>query len=76
MSTTAAKPQTPPPTRKQLAFLRSLARRTGTTFSYPRTRAQASRQIAALLARPISAQLELDLDAVAVHGGELPERAS
>jgi len=75
MSTTAAKPQTPP-TRKQLAFLRALAQRTGTTFTYPRTRAQASRQIAALLARPISAQLELDLDAVAVHGGELPERAS
>jgi len=65
-----------PPTRKQLAFLRALAQWTGTTFSYPRTRGQASRQIAALLARPISPQLELDLDAVAVHGGELPERVA
>lgn len=64
------------PSRKQLAFLRALANRTGTTFSYPRTRAQASRQIAALLTRPISAQLEFDLDAVAVHGGELPDRAA
>lgn len=64
------------PSRKQLAFLRSLADRTGTTFIYPRTRAQASRQIAALLTRPISAQLEFDLDAVAVRGGELPERAA
>jgi len=64
------------PSRKQLAFLRKLAQRTGTTFTYPHTRRQASRQIAALLARPISAQLELDLDAVAVHGGELPDRVA
>lgn len=28
-----------PPTRKQLAYLRSLANRTGTTFTLPRTRA-------------------------------------
>jgi hypothetical protein len=72
---TTTKPQTAP-TRKQLAFLRSLAQRTGTTFTYPRTRGQASRQIAELLTRPISAQLELDLAAVAVHGGELPERVA
>lgn len=64
------------PSRKQLAFLRALAQRTGTTFSYPRTRGQASRQITALLARPVSAQLELDLDAVAVQGGELPDRVA
>lgn len=64
------------PTSKQLAFLRKLAQRTGTTFTYPHTRRQASRQIALLLTRPISAQLEFDLDAVAVHGGELPERAA
>ena len=65
-----------PPSRKQLAFLRALSQRTGTTFSYPSTRRQASRQIAAMLARPVSAQLELDLDAVAIHGGELPERVA
>ncbi len=31
------------PTAKQLAFLRRLAHQTGTTFTLPRTRRQASR---------------------------------
>ena len=64
-----------PPTRKQLAYLRALALRTGTTFTLPRTRRQASRQIAQLIDRPVSTQLELTLDDVAVRGGELPEAA-
>ena len=34
-----------PPTAKQLAYLRALANRAGQTFIYPRTRAQASREI-------------------------------
>lgn len=63
------------PTPKQLAYLRSLARRTGTTFTLPRTRRQASRQIAALRARPVSDQLEFALDAAAVRGGDLLEAA-
>jgi len=33
------------PTRRQLAYLRSLANRTGQTFTYPRTRRQASHEI-------------------------------
>lgn len=33
------------PTRKQLAYLRTLAERTGQTFTYPRTKAQASGEI-------------------------------
>ena len=33
------------PTRRQLAYLRSLAERTGQTFAYPHTRGQASREI-------------------------------
>jgi hypothetical protein len=33
------------PTRKQLAYLKSLATRTGQTFAWPPTRAQASREI-------------------------------
>jgi len=33
------------PTRRQLAYLRSLATRTGQTFAYPHTRGQASREI-------------------------------
>jgi hypothetical protein len=33
------------PTRRQLAYLRSLASRTGQTFAYPHTRGEASREI-------------------------------
>ena len=64
-----------PPTRKQLAYLRALARRTGTTFTLPHSKRQASRQIALLRDRPVSSQLELALDDRAVRGGELPEAA-
>lgn len=63
------------PTRKQLAFLRRLAEQTGTTFTLPRTRRQASAQIAAMLKRPASGQLELALDQQAVRGGDLVEAA-
>ena len=63
------------PTREQLAYLRALARRTGTTFTLPRTRRQASRQIALMLQRPVSTQLEFALDDLAVRGGELPDAA-
>jgi hypothetical protein len=42
------------PTRKQLAYLRKLAEKTGTTFAYPETRAQASAEIQRLQARPRS----------------------
>jgi hypothetical protein len=64
------------PTRKQLVFLRALAQRTGTTFVYPKTRREASSQIAALLDRPLSSQLDLDLDRVSVHGGDLLDEAA
>lgn len=64
-----------PPTRKQLAYLRALARNTGTTFSLPPTKRQASRQIALMLGRPVSTQLEFALDDLAVRGGELREAA-
>jgi len=69
---TATKTQQPP-TRKQLAYLRALANRTGTTFTLPRSRRQASRQIAQMINRPVSTQLQFALDDVAVRGGELPE---
>ena len=42
------------PSRKQLAYLRSLASRTGTTFAYPATSAQASAEIRRLRALPSS----------------------
>jgi hypothetical protein len=38
-------PTPKPPTRKQLAYLRSLAKRAGQTFAYPNTRQQASLEI-------------------------------
>ena len=66
----------PAPTRKQLAFLRALAHRTGTTFTYPKTRREASREIAQLVGRPLSAQLELELDRTAVRGGDLVEEVA
>jgi hypothetical protein len=40
----------PQPTRRQLAYLKALAARTGQTFTWPRTRAQASREIRRLRA--------------------------
>jgi hypothetical protein len=42
------------PTAKQLAYLRSLATRTGTSFTYPETSAQASAEIKRLQALPRS----------------------
>lgn len=62
-----------PPTREQLTYLRALARRTGTTFTLPPSKRQASRQIAVMLKRPVSTQLELDLDRIAVSGGTAPD---
>ena len=50
-------PQARKPTAKQLAYLRVLADRTGQTFAYPRTQAQASREIHRLKAvQPSSRQ--------------------
>jgi hypothetical protein len=50
------------PTRRQLAYLRSLANRAGQTFAYPRTAAQASREIRRLKnARP-SYRLEREFE--------------
>ena len=50
------------PTAKQLAFLRALAQRTGETFAYPRTRAEASSEIRRLQQRKPSTRLERFLD--------------
>lgn len=65
----------PTPTTRQLAFLRALSVRTGTTFVMPSTRRQACRAIQALVDRPASSQLELELDRVAIRGGEIAEAA-
>lgn len=50
------------PTPKQLAYLRVLAQRTGETFTYPQTIAQASAEIERLLKRPSSTRVEQSLD--------------
>jgi len=59
----------PAPTPRQLAFMRCLADRTGTTFSPPKTRHEASRQIDALKRRPISDPADVAFDLAAVRGG-------
>ena len=46
------------PTRKQLSYLRRLAEQTGTTFTPPATRADASREIERLKARPTTPAAE------------------
>jgi hypothetical protein len=51
-----------PPTAKQLAYLRALANRTGQTFTYPRTCAQASQQIQRLRTAPPSTALDRALE--------------
>lgn len=61
----------PKPTSRQLAYLRALANKTGTTFTYPTTKAQASREIKRL--EDISttgmtfAELEAEEHARALH---------
>src|SRR3954463_6852606 len=47
-----------PPTRKQQSYIRRLAMERGITFTPPRTRAQASRLIRELQARPKSGRRE------------------
>lgn len=53
------------PTARQLAYLRTLAARTATTFAYPATRADASRQIdrlRSLASEPRSAPVSIEND--------------
>jgi hypothetical protein len=50
------------PTTAQLNYIRILANRTGQTFTYPMTRAQASVEIARLKAAPRSSRLEVAIE--------------
>jgi hypothetical protein len=52
----------PRPTPKQLAYLRTLAQRTGQTFAYPRTAGQASREIRRLKNTPASSRTEVRIE--------------
>lgn len=49
-------------TAKQLAFLKSLAAKTGTSFAYPHTRAQASAEIRRLQGRKATTDARLERD--------------
>ena len=57
----------PKPTGKQLAYLRTLADQTGTTFTPPATRAQASREIERLKALPSASRAERSRERRAVQ---------
>jgi hypothetical protein len=60
------------PTPRQLAYLRQLANKTGTTFVYPRTAAQAGREITRLKAITRTgvtfAELQAENEARQLHG--------
>jgi len=47
------------PTPKQLRYLKRLAERTGGTFAWPPTKAEASREIGRLKGRPSSARSDV-----------------
>ena len=49
------RPTTSPPTPRQLAYLKALAARTATSFAYPRSRSEASREIERLRQLPVLA---------------------
>jgi hypothetical protein len=52
----------PCPTARQLAYLKALANRTGQTFTYPRTRKQATGEIARLRRTVPSTRAERTLE--------------
>ena len=60
------------PTPKQLRYLKRLAERTGATFAYPQTKAEASREIERLKGRPSSTRSDVvrELRAVSRELGE------
>ena len=76
--TTTSGSAKPAPTRKQLAYLRSLANRSGTTFTYPRTSAQASAEIKRLQALDRSSYADRTREQRAVQRdlAERPDDAS
>lgn len=62
-------PSSEAPTPRQLRYLRALAEKTGTTFTYPSTRAQASREIDRLSRRPREPRDSRARDHVEDHQG-------
>jgi hypothetical protein len=62
------------PTTRQLRYLRRLAEPTGTTFTPPATRRQASQEIERLKLRPSSSRLERREDSRSVSQGLASEQ--
>jgi hypothetical protein len=58
-----------PPKPRQLSYLRDLAKKAGESFSYPRTRAQASAEINRLKRRPALTIAERRREAAEAHRG-------
>ena len=54
------RPTTSPPTAKQLAYLKALAARTATSFAYPHSRGEASREIERLRQLPTASDRDSD----------------
>jgi hypothetical protein len=54
----------PRPTARQLTYMRALAQRAGQTFTWPRTRIQASREIRRLKGVTPSSAIERELERV------------
>ena len=73
-------PQTDPPSPKQQRYLRSLAEQTGTSFTPPTTKAEASREIKRLKQLAASPRYERRADREAVakaqRGGDARVRPS
>jgi len=66
---------TPRPSAKQLAYLKTLAQRTATSFAYPHTREQASREIERLRRLPAAGRIDRgdDLERPAYATAPQPE---
>lgn len=66
-------PATSKPTSRQLAYLKALAHRTGQTFTYPKTMADASAEINRLRSATPSSHIERRVDhkliAAQIHTG-------
>jgi hypothetical protein len=60
--TPASSPGEERPTSRQLAYLRTLAQRTGQTFSWPTTRSAASREIRRLETVPSITQVDREME--------------
>lgn len=60
---TNSQPQPKKPTTKQVKYIKDLAKKRGETFTFPKTRAQASAEIKRLKRRPVPTIAEREIEA-------------